>query len=120
MKILNVHTQALQRLLSRYLPETYKLPLYARQPDLPVEQQVVHLHNPLHLLVVNDPTLILQAVAHVIVPITAELLLELSLYAFFHLHVVKDLSVNIGRYKCWFAPPFTFTTLAIIGALGNS
>jgi len=118
--ILDVHSKVLKRFCCNDLSEPYELPGYTYLADFPVEQEMMHFHQPIHLLVINDPASFLQDLTHVMIPITAELLLELSLHAFYHLHVVKDLPVDIGCYHCWLTPPFTFSTLVVIGALGNS
>ena len=118
--ILDVHSKVLKRFCCNDLSEPYELPGYSCLADFSVEQEMMHFHQPVHFLVINNPASFLQDFTHVMIPITAELLLELSLHAFYHLHVVKDLTVDVGCYERWFTAPFTFSTLVIISAPGNS
>jgi hypothetical protein len=54
------------------------------------------LHKAVNLLVIDDPALLPQAVPHVTVTITAELMLQNPFDPANYRHIVKDLSLDIG------------------------
>jgi hypothetical protein len=60
MHVLDVHGKELERSLSSRASEADKIPSKGFGSDSAATKQVVLLHQPVHLLMVDDPALILQ------------------------------------------------------------
>jgi hypothetical protein len=98
MHVFNIHAKMLQRFNGNDFAEPHELPGNTDPADFPVEQQMMGFHKSVDLLVVDDPAFLPQAIPHVTVTVTAELVLQGCLQSDNYRHIVKDLSMDIGCY----------------------
>ena len=76
MDIFDIHGQVLQGPFSARGSEANKIPLERFRPDLSTIEKLVLFHQAVNLLVVDDPTQVLQFAAHVAIAIATELLVQ--------------------------------------------
>ena len=113
MNVLDIHTQVLQRSLWCQAPEADKIPFKGLHPDPATIEQPVCFHQPVHLLVVDDPAFFFWLSGDISIPVTTELLGKAGFNIPHHFRVVKELTAILHR-MCTGQCPFRSTGPAVI------
>lgn len=115
--ILNIHRQVLQRPFSARRSKTNKIPLKWLRPDFPSVQQFVLLHQPVNLLMIDDPAQVLQFASHIAIPVTTELLVQRFFNILYYRCIFKELTVIVCTVRAGF-DSFISSRLFIIKTAG--
>jgi hypothetical protein len=114
--VLDVHTQVLQWFFRPDLSEPDKLPGNAYGTNLSVEQQMVKLHQAVHLLVVDDVSSVFQLIPYVLISIATELLLQDSFHILDYYHIINKFTFLCNRHLAWLAATHTSTPFVVKAA----
>jgi hypothetical protein len=111
--VLDVHTQVLQWFFRPDLSEPDKLPGNAYGTNFSVEQQMVKLHQAVHLLVVDYVSSVFQLIPYVLVAIATELLLQDGFHILDYQFIINKFTFLCNRHPVWLAATYTSTPFVV-------